>query len=68
VQCLLLVLIGSNLQAFDNAGKDKDKGKEKEQPDNWSSAGSAMLPASGKSKRSLWLCPIPSWRKSICAF
>ncbi len=31
---LLLVLIGSNLQAFDNAGKDKDKGKDKEQPES----------------------------------
>jgi N-acetylated-alpha-linked acidic dipeptidase len=31
---LLLVLIGSNLQAFDNAGKDRDKEKEKEQPEN----------------------------------
>ena len=33
---LFLVLIGSNLQAFDNAGKDKDKDKDKnkEQPES----------------------------------
>jgi N-acetylated-alpha-linked acidic dipeptidase len=34
---LFFVLIGSNLQAFDHAGKEKEK--EKEQPDNWSISG-----------------------------
>ena len=36
---LFFVLIGSNLQAFDHAGREKDKDKDKEQPDNWSISG-----------------------------
>ncbi|HKN70306.1 MAG TPA: hypothetical protein VJX30_04700, partial [Terriglobales bacterium] len=31
---LFLVLIGSNLQAFDQAGKNKDKDKDKDQPES----------------------------------
>jgi N-acetylated-alpha-linked acidic dipeptidase len=36
---LFFVLIGSNLQAFDQAGKDKDKDRDKEQPESWSISG-----------------------------
>jgi N-acetylated-alpha-linked acidic dipeptidase len=37
---LFFVLIGSNLQAFDNVGNNKDKrDKAKAQPDNWSISG-----------------------------
>jgi len=36
---LFFVLIGSNLQAFDHTGREKDKDSNKEQPDNWSISG-----------------------------
>ena len=42
---LFLVLIGSNLQAFDQAGKnkDKDKDKDKDQPENRTEIGRAHV-------------------------
>ena len=65
---LFLVLIGSNLQAFDQAGKNKDKDKDKDQPESSAISGFRDVAGERESKRSLWLCPIPSWRKSTCAF
>jgi N-acetylated-alpha-linked acidic dipeptidase len=55
---LLLVLIGSSLQAFDETGKGRS-GKEKEPPDNWSISGFHDVPGEREVEQKFMAVPDP---------
>jgi len=56
---LFLVLIGSNLQAFDQAGKNKDKDKDKDQPESSAISGFRDVAGEREIEKKFMVVPDP---------